>query len=282
MRTRNKLWVGMQAATLASLTTLSACSSKSEDEASLSGLSAPDSKPMNHAMGEGNGAGEGDGEGNAAANLSVDDVAYLTHLGLMRGHLFVGYSLYEQGHVAHAKTHMKHPESELYEDIVSAFQARSVPGFAAELSGLAKAVEQERPQAEVRRAYQTLTTAISRCEQAVTGKATTTASDYLKHVSELLRVAGEEYAIAVVDGRMENAHEYQDAYGFTVVAGNVVDSIKGGDQRTREAREKAAALIAELKPLWPGLIPPDALSTEASALYGAAARIEILALGLKP
>ena len=34
-------------------------------------------------------------------------------------------------------------------------------------------------------------------------------------VVELLREAAAEYAIRVVDGRLANPHEYQDAYGFT-------------------------------------------------------------------
>jgi hypothetical protein len=41
-------------------------------------------------------------------------VAYLTHLGLVRGHLGVGVDLYREGAQDAAQTHMKHPGDELY------------------------------------------------------------------------------------------------------------------------------------------------------------------------
>src|SRR6187399_1890325 len=55
--------------------------------------------------------GEG-GEGARSADAGVDNVAYLTHLSLIRGHLEVGMELYRQGEHKAAEPHMKHPIEE--------------------------------------------------------------------------------------------------------------------------------------------------------------------------
>ena len=66
----------------------------------------------------------------ADASLATDDIAYLTHLGLIRGHLRVGVDLYEKGVREHAKRHMKHPADELYAALTSASSAFPVRSYA--------------------------------------------------------------------------------------------------------------------------------------------------------
>ena len=268
MHKRNKLWLSIGAATLAG-STLTGCSPDDDphqaaNPASLYATSAAHS-----------GEGEGEGEGSAKEiNLVTDDLPYLTQLGLVRGHLYIGHQLYMEGHLDHAKTHMKHPESELYAAMIPAFEARGTQGFANELAGLANAVNQDQGHEAVDKAYQLLISAISQNEQAV-NEQTQSASERLKLAADLLRVAGEEYAIAVVDGKMENAHEYQDALGFTKTAHAVISQLEDG-----EIKSKADALIENIMPLWPSIIPPAILDTTADEIYGTAARVELLALGL--
>ena len=274
---RNKLWVGISAAALAGMTGLTGCAS-GEGEGEHSYLAGSGHHGQSHSLGgegEGEGEGENEGEGVAKVNFLKDDVAYLTQLGLMRGHLLVGYQLFKDGHIEHAKTHMKHPKSELYSDVASAFEARNVAGFADQLSALSSAVEQEQASEVVDTAYAELLNAISVSEAAV-DSSTLTPGVQLQRVVALLRVAGEEYAIAVVDGEMKNAHEYQDALGFTTVAAEIIDSISGADA----VQAKAQDIVESLKPLWPNLVPPATLTTEAGQLFGAAAKIELLALSL--
>ena len=78
------------------------------------------------------------------AKVYDSDQMYLTQLGLMRGHLYVGIELYKNGFLENAKMHMKHPKSELYADIVPTFEAKGSSGFAGELEALALAVEDEK------------------------------------------------------------------------------------------------------------------------------------------
>lgn len=273
---RTKLWTNISAITLvgASAVILSACDTQAPESKQSLVKGQNSAEPILHSMIEGEGEGEG-----ANVDLASNDIAYLTQLGLMRGHLFVGHELYKAGHVGHAKTHMKHPQSELYANIKPAFSLRGARGFAVELSNLSDAVEGELGNKAVTIAYVKLIAAIAESELAVKKQSLAPAKK-MKLVSELLRVAGEEYAIAVVDGEMQNAHEYQDALGFTTIAIAIVSGISDSEASVKQAKEEALKQLALLKPYWPSLIPPETLSTSASGIYVAAAKIELAGLGI--
>jgi hypothetical protein len=282
---RTKLWTSISAITLVGVSTfgLSGCDAPTSEQVDTEQKIALEStgdvdataKAMNHSM-----PSDGEGEGaDSDVDLGRDDIAYLTQLGLMRGHLYVGHELYKAGHIEHAKTHMKHPKSELYAEIEPAFSVRETNGFSTELLGISDAVEGDLGENIVSSAYDTLVAAIAESEAAVKADSLVP-SQKLKLVSEILRVAGEEYAIAVVDGKMQNAHEYQDALGFTTIATAIVNEIDSGGADVSAAKASALTLLASLKPHWPTLIPPDTLTTKASAIYVAAAKIELLSLGL--
>ena len=203
---------------------------------------------------------------------SLSDEDYLVRLGLMRGHLLVGHELYGQGALAAARTHSKHPTDELYEGMENEFAARGVGGFGAELEAHAVASQGE-DAAAVGEAYAALTTAIAGSEAAVAAPPPMVAGV----VVALLREAAVEYAIGIVDGRLANAHEYQDAYGFTQIA-------SAWAARGAEAEAAVFGRIAEridaLADMWPSLVPPDVVDHQAARLYGAAADVEIIALDL--
>lgn len=228
-------------------------------------------------------AGEGEGEGLAPeVDPATDDVAYLTQLGLMRGHLLVGLELYRKGHIEHARTHMKHPKSELYAELVPAFEARGSSGFGEQLSALTAAVESDDSAPEtVEGAYSDVLAGIAAAEATV-GEVTPV--EQLQVVVNLLRTAAEEYGIGVVDGKVVNGHEYQDAFGFTQTAEAMVNNIDPGDDAELAAGLKTIdAHIQELfdAGAWPAVMPPDTLDVDASLLFGNAARIEIVVLGLR-
>lgn len=217
----------------------------------------------------------------------LSDAAYLVRLGLMRGHLLVGHELYGLGALDAARTHSKHPTDELYADMDNEFAARGTTGFAARLEAHATASQGD-DAAAVGGAYTALTAAIGTREAAVSPSAPMIA----EVVVELLREAAKEYAIGVVDGRLANAHEYQDAYGFTQVA--LAWAVRGGETDAA-VFAPIAERIRSLADMWPGLAPPDevgiprpgsanglppARDSQAARLYGAAAEVEIHALAL--
>jgi len=205
---------------------------------------------------------------------SLSDEAYLVRLGLMRGHLLVGHELYGLGALAAARTHSKHPTDELYAGMDNEFAARGTTGFADALEAHAIASQGEDADA-VGEAYAALTAAVVASEAAVSPSPAMIA----RVIVELLREAAAEYAIGVVDGRLANAHEYQDAYGFTRVA--LAWAARGGEA-DGAVFEPIAERIDAISDLWPSLVPPDVLNHRAARLYGTAADVEIIALDLPP
>lgn len=239
------------------------------------------------AIGEGEGAGgEGEGgeseagEGEGASgpdDLKTDDQAYLTRLGLIRGHLRVGYELYRAGHVDMAITHMKHPRDELYAGLVPAMQARGAETFDDELSTLAERVTADAGASEVETAYAALEQGIADAETVASASLKTA----LLSVMDLVRTAGEEYALGVEDGRLVNRHEYQDAYGFTEIARQRLRNLPAQTRaKSPETVAKVEQMLSDLHDLWPDIAPGDSVDGDPSRLYGTAARIEIAALGL--
>ena len=228
--------------------------------------------------GEGQG-GEGEGATTAGSELSTDDVAYLTQLGLIRGHLAVGHALFTNDLPELAETHMKHPREEIYTEVVPAFAARGCEGFGDELSGLTAAVVERQSKTDVDSAYENLTNGIAACEAtADTGSPEVLA----KVIENLLRTAGIEYEIGIVGGAVNNLHEYQDAWGFTQIADALAKSNAfAGDAKAAAVAAQIQDVIADLAPMWPSLNPEGGVDGDAAQLYGAAAQVQVISLNLQ-
>ena len=203
---------------------------------------------------------------------TLSDEEYLLRLGLMRGHLLVGHALYGLGALDAARTHSKHPTDELFAGMAPEFAARGAVGFGPELQAHAMA-SKNGDAVTVDKAYAVLTEAISRAEGAVEAQPTMVA----RVVVALLREAADEYAVGVVDGKLANAHEYQDAYGFTQIA---LARAEGAGDSDSGVFARIAERIEAVSSLWPNLTPPPVLAQKAARLYGAAAEVEILAFEL--
>ncbi|MCY3640955.1 MAG: hypothetical protein OXH37_08085, partial [Gammaproteobacteria bacterium] len=211
---------------------------------------------------------EGEGAATAGAELATDDVGYLTRLGLIRGHLAVGYALYQQELPLLSETHMKHPREEIYASVVPAFEARGCDGFANDLTALTEAVTARAAQEQVAAIYEGLTANIARCEQPAS---TSDPAVLAKVIENLLRTAGVEYQIGVIDGAINNLHEYQDAWGFTQVADAWARSAAFVDSASAAAvAAQLQDIIAGLEGLWPSLNPEAGVDEEAARLFGAA------------
>lgn len=209
-------------------------------------------------------------EQSVEAQAALSDTEYLVRLGLMRGHLLVGHELYGLSALDAARSHSKHPTDELYAGMENEFTARGTVGFGDELMAHALASEGEDATA-VSAAYATLAAAIARSEAAVQ----TSPAMIVDVTVALLREAAAEYAIGIVDGRLSNAHEYQDAYGFTRVALSWARS-----DESNEVLDRIADRMEALMDMWPSLVPPEELQQKAARLYGAAAEVEIIGLDL--
>lgn len=270
MNEQRKVWLGLGAALISS-----SAATQAADTAPFDSHSSQQSMQMAALAGEGGegegGEGEG-GEGAGPADLAKDDAAYLAHLGLVRGHLWVGVQLYKAGHKEMALTHMKHPGDELYAGLEVGFAAREEQGFAEALSALADAVERGQPVTEVEDRLIELERGIADAENLASADLKTV----LGSIETMVRTAAEEYAIGVKGGEIVNAHEYQDALGFVEAAQKRLDSLS--DMQTKEgpdAVKEVARQLSNIRSLWPALIPEGKIEGDASVLYGAAARIQL-------
>lgn len=208
------------------------------------------------------------------------DAEYLLRLGLVRGHLLVGHALLALGERASAQSHAKHPQDELYAGMAAELAERGAEGFAPQLAAHAAAVEAG-DAAAAQAAYDRLVAAISRSESVVA----TSPSLAARVIRLLLEEAAVEYAAGVVDGRLANAHEYQDAYGFAQVALGMAlatHATLGGDDPDRAVFAAIADRLAALAPMWPSLMPPPRLDADAARLASAADGVAKDALGLRP
>lgn len=265
MNEKRKVWLGVGSALASSLVAGQALADSPVYHTPATNMTAPG--PIME--GEG---GEGEGEGAVSVNLAENDAQFLAQLGLIRGHLWVGMKLYEQGHTAMAKTHMKHPGDELYAGLVSAFEARNLPGFADQLQALSDAVDNDNSAAAVNDTYRSLKHAISANEPV----AKMSAQQVLSSIASMLITAADEYAIGINQGQVNNVHEYQDAYGFQQIALARLQAINEQQQQQAEAAiTESRRVIKGLTELWPTTTPEGTVEGDASRIYGAASRIEL-------
>ena len=207
------------------------------------------------------------------SKIITDDNEYLTNLNLMKGHLWVGIQLYQASFKDNAKMHMKHPKSELYEDMIPTFESRGAPGFASELETLASSVENEETLQSINENYKILFKAINENERFVS-KTSVSINKKIELVISLLKIAEEEYAIGIVNGKVENKYEYQDAMGFTNIAKNIIEDINTEDKAQKNRLSKIVAAINSLSPLWPEISPNLNVEGDAKTILGVLEQIK--------
>lgn len=259
--------------TLAGVVAVQGCSgehSESESSQDLQGTAVIASEGEG-GEGEGQSEGQGESEGGSSYNPATDDAEYLHRLGQVRGHLIAFITLHNLGADEMSATHAKHPESELYADLIPAFKARKLPGFAAELDALTSAMARG---TDIDSAYSTLQAAISNNEPQVS------VSVWLKAMATLARTAGDEFKIGVgEDGTVTNAHEYQDAFGFLMAARDMLARLSPSNDDEKAAIAKVDGQLDLALEEFSDLRATK-IDGRSSPIYGAAARIELAALAL--
>jgi len=267
MSRRIKLFSSLPTLALSSALALTACGSEGE--------SAEDAGGSEHqALIDGEFEG---GESEGASVISGEKPSYIAHLILIGGHLKAGTTLYEAGDPGMAAMHMKHPQDELYADLLPIFSKFGAKEFDAELNALAAAVKGGEPGDIVVAAFRDAKTAVNNAIVA----ADPSIKEILLAVVQVLQTAGEEFDIGIAsDGSITNIHEYQDAFGVMVTATELLTQLDGSLKNEKAAiavaREQAVLALAAA----PSPLPADIVTTKSSIIYSAAARIEVAALGL--
>ena len=95
----------------------------------------------------------------------------------------------------------------------------------------------------------------------------------------LVRNAGGDFAAGVADGKVIDAHEYQDAWGYVQAGKRMIAGAPDWmhDEYGEEFRQ-VSGYLNSLDAAWPDLTGEAAPGLDSSVIAGAAARIEIVSL----
>ncbi|MEM9285546.1 MAG: hypothetical protein AAGA39_06645 [Pseudomonadota bacterium] len=190
--------------------------------------------------GEGEG-GEGEG-GEGEGGYAPETLEIPERLAFMSGHVKAGLALYRAGEPEMAAPHLLHPVSETH---AAEQEGLDALGFQPEVfEAVSQALEEGRPAEEIE-------PQLAAAEANLATMAAQAGGDPITTIRFLMDTIVEEYTIAITDGAISDAGEYQDAYGFAVVA----------RERAVALDPSAEDLIAEIDTLiglWPdGPVPVD-------------------------
>lgn len=228
--------------------------------------------------GEGEGAGEaqvaaeGEGEGGGGGD-SVQD--FQRDIGFMEGHLRAGLALYEAGDLAAAKTHMGHPINEKYDAVAEPLKERGHGNLREQIATLSAAAEAEVDFAAVKAAFDAAQGTLDVVREDISPR------DQILGLSKLVRVAGEEYSVAVEGGTISNLHEYQDAWGFLrVVEAELNRLATSEDEKLAHVAKESLEFLAGTDAAFGDIQGQGDITLDPSLIFAAAARIELEALEL--
>ena len=157
-------------------------------------------------------------------------------IAFMSGHVEVGLALYRAGKPDQAAQHLMHPVSEMHQAERAGIDAL---GFnAAVFKAVSKAMDEGKPASEIE-------PMLTEAEENITLLQKNAGGDLKKIILFLMETVVEEYSAGVSNGKIVESGEYQDAFGFSMVALKISKRMEG---------DKSAQLIKELIKLvdmWP-------------------------------
>lgn len=256
MKTTFKRWAGLGLGTAFLGTGLTACGgadtsatnqepaaeeSKIDQISTVEDDAAVSAMPV-HDVGEGEG-GEGEGEGGEGeGGEDVGTLPIPKRLAFMTGHVKAGLALYRAGRGDMAAKHLLHPVSETHAAERAGLDAL---GFNASVfEEVSAALDNGLPAAEIE-------PQLEAAEKNLAYVAAKAGGDDAEVIRYLMDTIVEEYTIAITDGEVSDPGEYQDAFGFAVVA----------RERAEVFVDSQPQVIEELNTLltlWPEApIPPE-------------------------
>ena len=205
----SKRWMGLGlGAALIGAASLSACGGEGGEASAPVAAQSADEAHGGH--GEGGEGGEGEGAFprlGATAALPVEK-----RLAFMSGHVAAGLALYRAGAPGESAPHLLHPVSETHADERAGLDAL---GFKPEVfEQVSAALEAGKPAEEIEPLLVEAEANVKAMREAAGGAP----KDIIEY---LMKTTADEYDAGVDDGEIVNAGEFQDAYGFAVVARDI-------------------------------------------------------------
>lgn len=256
-RRTKRVWLGVGAAALIGTGAgLSATATVAQDHTShsekLKGAAGEAATPPPRAA-----TGDAGEAGEAGGGESLTPrVKFLRDVGLVRGHLYVGNELVQQGRWDDALPHFHHPIEELYEGIAPVLRKRKNRQFDAQLKALAQTVKAKTPAAYAA-AMKVVDERMAAVEKGTLHEWGPRPSVQLRTIVAMLRSAASEYKQAIADGRIAKPVEYQDSRGFVWYGAQLLDRLAPElERQDKEALQQLRAAYATLQQAWPAPLPP--------------------------
>jgi hypothetical protein len=183
------------------------------------------------------------------------DLDYMIKLGLMKGHMYVAKELLDLGKPDQAEPHIGHPVEEIYADVEDQLNERGVKEFKNGLMALQDLVKAgAKDQAKVDTEFVASMKAIDGAIAVLPESQRKSSKFTLQVINGLLETAKDEYAAAIIDGKVKEIIEYQDSRGFVRYANELYAEVSA--QVAPESGTKIASALSDLKSVWPEPIPP--------------------------
>ena len=179
------------------------------------------------------GSGPQPAETDSTGHAAMETLPVQFRVAFMSGHVEAGLALYRAGVPDQAARHLLHPVSETH---AAEREGIDALGFdPAIFHQVSAALEEGRPAAEIEPMLAAAEANLALLQENAGGDARTI-------IAYLMDVTAEEYNIGVTGGEITDPGEYQDAYGFSVVAARLA---------RRTGDDDLIAAAAALAALWP-------------------------------
>ena len=156
-------------------------------------------------------------------------------LAFMSGHVSAGIALYHAGEFKMAASHLMHPVSETHAD--ERFGLNDI-GFNQEIFESVSAAMETQESAAI------LLPLLEKAERHLDIMRDKAGGDPIKIIGFLLETTVEEYSVGVRDGKLTDVGEYQDAFGFVLVAAEHARRLP------KTSKERLLADILSLQDYW--------------------------------
>lgn len=206
--------------------------------------------------------GEGGGEGGAmTGHADMQTLPVDKRIAFMSGHVAAGLALYRAGAPEQAARHLLHPVSETHAAERAGIDAL---GFDASI------FEKVSAELEAGKSAEAIAPQLDAAEANIKLLQENANADPIGQIDFLMDTCIEEYKIGVIDGAIDNAGEYQDAYGFSVVARDIAK---------RLGTPESEPLVMELELLvrmWPSEGPlADSIPAPVNEIAAQVSRVKL-------
>ena len=170
------------------------------------------------------------------AHNEIGQLPIEKRVAFMSGHVQAGIALYRAGAPDQAAPHLLHPVSETHQAERAGIDAL---GFDQSIFiSVSEALEAGKPASEIEAQLKAAEANLAKLQRKAGG-------DPAEIIRFLMDTVVEEYAIGVNKGEITDPGEYQDAYGFTIIAVRLAKRMD--NPKNKELRQA----LARLKNTWP-------------------------------